>query len=226
MKNSQSTPSDTYKFLYYNIIEELLFQICNSNINYCVERYIGDDEFHIAIWKNFEKYKEKALLNMGSERLDRHKLASCICGAIVETKPLVGYNGAKIRKNANEIFALYVGLNVIKYYMMYDFIEGLNLSLEEKMNVHNYLKSNFDIAFPSSDENICDVQEYKENLINALYWTHDICDISQKECFRYDIWAYSKLFYHLEIYNKPIMKDVYKNFGVENSDTKEQEIAI
>lgn len=212
MKTNQLKPSDTYKFLYCNIIEELLFQICNNNINYCIQHCIGEDEFHIAIWKKFEEYKEKALLNMGSERLDRHKLASCICGAIIEVKPLVGFNGAKIRKNANEVFALYVGLNVIKYYMMYDFIESLNVSSEEKVNIHKYLQNNFDMTFPSSDENICDVQEYKENLINALYWTHNMCDISQKECFHYDIWAYSKLFYHLEKHNEPIMENIYNKY--------------
>lgn len=220
MKKNHSKPSDTYKYLWNNIIEELLFQICNSNINYCVQHYVGNDEFHISIWKKYEEYKEKALLNMGSERLDRHKLASCICGAIIEIKPLIGFNGAKIRKNANELFAVYVGLNVIKYYMMYDFIEGLNVSSEkEKVNIHKYLQSNFDITFPSSDENICDVQDYKENLANALYWTHNVCDISHKECFRYDIWAYSKLFYHLEIYNKSIMDNAYNKYLEKNNKT-------
>ncbi len=26
---------------------------------------------------------------------------------------------------------------------------------------------------------------------------------NNKECFHYDIWAYAKLFYHLELYNQP-----------------------
>ena len=102
MKSNQ--PSRTYKILYRNIIEELLFQICNKNANYCIQHKIGGDEFHIAIWKTFEKYRKKALLNMESNRLDRHKLASCICGSIVEVRPLVGFNGAKIKKNSNSIF--------------------------------------------------------------------------------------------------------------------------
>lgn len=213
MKNNQAKPSDTYKTLYYNVIEELLFQICDSNINYSVRPYVGDQEIHIAIWKCFEKYKEKALSNMVGKRLDRHKLASCICGAIIETRPLVGYNGATILKNANEIFALYVGVSVIKYYMAYEFIEGLDVPYEEKKLIHNHLMSQFEMCFPSSKENICDIQEYKINLVNALYWSHDKCVDAQKECFHYDIWAYAKIFYHLEMYNLPYFKQAYEEYA-------------
>ena len=47
------------------------------------------------------------------------------------------------------------------------------------------------------------MKEYKKNLINSLYWTHHNCSIINSECFCYDIWAYSKIYYHLELYNKP-----------------------
>lgn len=123
MKSDRIT--DTYKLLYFEIIEELLGHICDARINYCVDARDGEEEVPIAIWRKFEEYKEKTVKNMSGDRLDRHKLASCICGAIIEIKPLVGYKGAVIARNANEILALHVGLNIIKAYMMYALIDKL-----------------------------------------------------------------------------------------------------
>lgn len=85
-----SQPSRTYELFYCDIIEELFYQICGGNLNYCVQCRIEGDEPAIAIWKKFETYKAKALENMTGSRLDRHKLPSCICGAIIEAKPLTG----------------------------------------------------------------------------------------------------------------------------------------
>lgn len=205
---NNENPSDTYKLLYYQIIDELFMQICENTDNYCVKYKIGNDEMPIAIWKKYEEYKKDALNKMSGQRLDRHKLASCICGAIIETRPLAGYNGAKIKKNANEIFALYVGLNVIKFYMMQQLTK--NIPLNTKNGIIHYLKENFNMKFPTLSENICDTQEYRENLSNAIYWSHHFCHLKQDNCFHYDIWAYSKIFYHLEIYNKNNLNDVYQ----------------
>lgn len=102
--------SSTYKFLYDFIINDLLSQICKV-IRFCVR----SENIPFIIGENFEKYRECAIKKMSKDRLDRHKLASCICGAIIESKPLVGFNGAIIAKNANEALALYVGLSVIKF---------------------------------------------------------------------------------------------------------------
>ena len=58
------------------------------------------------------------------------------------------------------------------------------------------------MKFPDYNENICDEQKYEANLLNSLYWTHQKCHITSSECFCYDIWAYLKIYYHLELYNK------------------------
>ncbi len=208
MKNKQL--SDTYKMLYNHVIADILFQICDKNHNYCVKYNVGKDKLPFALLKKFEEYESKACENMSGSRLDRHKLASCICGAIIEIKPLVGYNGAQIPKNANETLALYIGLNVIKAFMMYDILD--NIPLEKRYEMHKYLRNNFDMQLPSLDNNICDSQEYRQNIVNALYWSHYECNISQKECFHYDIWAYSKIFYHLELYNKEYLKKCCQEF--------------
>lgn len=190
--------SNTYKRLYKDIIEDLLSQICGSNINYCV-RSRG---IPVAIGEKFEAYKERALEKMSGGRLDRHKLASCICGAVIEARPLAGYRGAVIVKQANEILALHTGLNVLKFYMVYDFIREQELSDKEKEQLKERILADFQMQFPPLEENICDEQDYEHNLYNALYWTHQTCGRLSEECFRYDIWAYSKIFYELEMRNK------------------------
>lgn len=207
--NSEN-PSDTYKLLYYQIIDELFAEISKKTDNYCVKYKIGEDKVHIAIWKEFEKYKENALKKMSGKRLDRHKLASCLCAAIIKVQPLESCKGLKIRKNANEIFAMYVGLNVIKFYMMYEITKDINQEI--KNGLIKYLKENFDMKFPSLSENICDTQEYSDNLSNALYWSHHYCKFKNGDCFHYDIWSYSKIFYHLEVYNRNNLNNIFKMY--------------
>lgn len=170
---------------------------------------VNDMPVPIAIWYKYEEYKSKALENMSSKRLDRHKLASCICAAIVEIRPLTGVNGATIIKRANEILALYVGLNIIKAYMIFDFLRKSGISSEEQYKINHYLKDNFDMQFP---KNICDTQEYKDNFANALFWSHQNCEFKKSECFHYDIWAYSKIFYHLELYNNEHLEKAYQEY--------------
>lgn len=210
MKNKAS--SDTYKLLYNHIISQLLFQICSSNKKFCVRYNIGNDTLPFAIWKKFSEYEDKALSKMQGKRLDRHKLASCLCGAIIETKPLAPFNNAKVPKNVNEILALHIGLNVIKAFMIYDAVCSISSKPEEFYKMYEYMKSSFEMRLPNLDQNICDTQDYGKNIVNALYWSHENCNIKNEECFRYDIWGYSKIFYHLELFNKPYFDECYKKY--------------
>lgn len=209
MNNEQL--SDTNRLLFDYVIADILSQVCRNNPNYCVKHVIGEDSFQVATWKAMVRYEAKALEHMSGKRLDRHKLASCICGAIIEIQPLEGQNGAKIPKNANEIVALYVGLSVVKVFMMYDVLR--DAPMDRRDEIRRYLKNKFEMKLPSLEENVCDTQEYHRNIINALYWSHGKCDISRKECFRYDIWAYAKIFYHLELFNKDYLKNFYLEYA-------------
>ena len=107
---------------------------------------------------------------------DIGELLSQICDRIL---------GASVRNRSipfalGEIFALYVVLNVIKY--------------------------------------------YEADLTNALYWTHYKCELTNTNCFHYDIWAYAKIFYHLELYNKPRLDEMHREYlEMNNVGVKGQE---
>lgn len=206
--------SRSYTYLYHAIIEELLVQICAHNEKYCVRRKIGNVDFPVALEHKFEEYKSKALDNMAGSRLDRHKLASCICGAIIEIKPITGVNGQKIGRAANEWLAMYVGVNVIKSYMIHKLLYKQGYLPKTMDAAKEYLKNNFEIKFPL---NICDNRQYSENLVNALCQTHSVCKSTGKECFQYDIWAYSKIFYHLELHNQEPLKKAYQIYIQNNN---------
>lgn len=152
--------SEEYKKLCEEIIDSLLGQICTSNLNYCVKGTAGGDSAKRLIYQKFEEYESKALEKMQGDILDRHKVSSCMCGAIVEAQPLAGYRNAIILKNANEIFALYVGLNILKAYMIFELLENLE-NEAERVRAKIYLKEHFEMKLP---ENICDTQKYRDNL--------------------------------------------------------------
>lgn len=213
-------PSDTFIKLYNDIIVELLSQVCNK-LDYCIEPQINGNFLPTAMWKVYQKYETEALNNMSSDRLDRHKLASCICGTIIKLRPVVSINETSGYKSVNEYVALYVALSVIKAFMMEDVVRENEKSIitpEIKNEIKTYIKNNFSMSLPPLDKNIRDAQSYEKNMINALYWCHRICPtIKTKECFQYDIWAYSKIFYHLEIYNKPFLEKCWQNYLEQHS---------
>lgn len=210
-------PSETFRYLYYNIVGEMMSSICESNDNICVNTMFGEDRIHIGLWKKFEEYKRKASGHMTRGRLDRHKLASCICGAIVEAQPLIGYKGAKIPKNANEMLAIHAGIAVIKCYMIYDYCYNAIISPDDRQEMLRYLKDNFEMKFPALNENICDTLAYHKSIANALYRCHSECQVLKRECFRYDIWAYAKIFYHLEVYNRKKFNEACEKY-IEQKD--------
>lgn len=191
--------SDTYKLLYHDVIEELFYQVCLQFPNYCVKWQMGNKLVPYAIYDVYMEYRGRALQHMSSQRLDRHKLASCICGALLETAPITTTDRNPPDTLVNEAVALHTGLNVIKYYMMEDIMQELKGSDTEKAKVHQHLQEHFIMQFPAP---IRDSQEYERNLLNAFHWCHSQCRTLKRDCFSYDIWAYSKIFYHLELFNQ------------------------
>ena len=209
-------PSKTFRYLYKHIIEEVFSEICQRNLNYSIEYKIKNIPIHYAIYEKFEEYRKITAANMAGNRLDRHKLASCMCGTILELRPIVPYNGATPVKKANEFVALSISLAILKHYMIDDLIESSiksgKLTSEEEKICHNYLASNFYINFPSAKENIRDLCEYNVIITNALLFNNKECTYKSGKCLQYDVWAYSLLFYHLELYNRDILNNKFEEF--------------
>lgn len=209
MKKEQ--PSNTYKEVYYKIVDPIFNIICNNEpIKYCVKAAVDNKSVQYAIQDSFQFYVNKTKKSMVKEgKPDRHKLAACLCGAIVKVQPLCPYSLKP--DQINETAAMYAGLLVIEYYMRYTFIKELSVPEEEQQKVLAHFKNDFYMHFP---ENICDIKDYGKNLINALYRSHSKCEVYRngKECFQYDIWAYAKIFYHLELYNQQYIKESYDKY--------------
>lgn len=216
MENLENQPlSKTYMCLYNGIIGELLSEITRRN-----ERYaISDRTVKFKIGRKIDEYEKTAKEKMSSERLDRHKLASCICGSIIEIKPLVrSKKDIPIKKRANEELALCVGSEVIKFFMIKDLLNKANLSEKEEYVARMYLKDHYEMQFPT--HNVRDRIEYKESLLNSLLWSHFECNTYKKECFPFDIWAYSIIFYHLEVYNQEALKHAFEEYKKETGKSE------
>lgn len=193
MSSNSYKPSDTFKLLNNQIIEELIYQMLDkddtlslnvdNNKNPCIE-----------IARRFERYRSEAVKFVKSNRLDRHKLAACICISIVEVNPLKDTKG----KGSNELLAIYTALNIIKLYMMFD----LSKKDADKERLE-FIKEKFDMECPPLEDNIRDTKSYRVNLVNALKRTQIYCKDAAMKCSKFDIWAYADIFYHLEVYNKP-----------------------
>lgn len=193
--------SSTFNKFHKEILADFLDNIFARFPNYCIDRTMQHD-----LYITFEEYKRIANIHMGSPKLDRHKLASCMCGAIIEVQPIrILSNRQLCPKRANEMFALFSGLGIVKDFMMYDVLNKIS-SFKERQSVKCYLRDNFNILLPTLDDKICDTQEYTENLYNALLWTHNKCDYKTSECYHYDIWSYATIFYHIEVRNRDSLK--------------------
>lgn len=210
---AECTLSDTYITFFNHIIGPYLTQIISKYPDYCLRSRNIPREIGYA----YEEYKENAishmkkLKNTEKPKLDRHKLASCICGAIIKAQPISYLLKKQIPNGVNEILALHVALGVIKYFMIYEIVHKIP-AFEERQAVKSYLVENFCIILPTKDTNICDTQEYEQNLYNALLWSHDRCDKTGDGNFHYDIWAYATIFYHIESFNRSRLNEIYQEY--------------
>lgn len=200
-----SSSSNTYKKIFQDILGSYLMRIFKEFPDYCLK----SRQAPYDIGRKYDEYKNMADKCLQSSKLDRHKLASCACGAIIAIQPIRYLSKDSTVKGANEALALYVGLAVMRRFMMYDFVEKLP-TWDERQKVRSYLQSHFEVSLPELKDNIRDIQEYERNLCNALYWTYQKYDVQNPDPFQYDIWAYATIFYHLETYNKPKFDQVYK----------------
>lgn len=106
----------------------------------------------------------------------------------IKVKPLVSTKNNKMPDNSNELMAFYTALNVIKMYMIYDKLDG-----KKDEGLLLYLKENFDMECPTIDQNICDVNDYILNIVNAIGRTQIYCKRAKRNCNKFDIWAFANI---------------------------------
>ena len=212
MKNQSN---DNHTFLWNNVIRKILFYISESELNYCI-----NDPHNVrhSICNKIDEYVEitkKAMCKKGEDinkiNIDRHKFASCVCGAIIEVRP-IGKKGKQWVRNTNEIVALYAGLIVLQRNMVDDFISTLDISDKDRILMTQFFNENFKIKLPSILENICEKQDYAVGLCTDLSRTYHDCKYKKGICFHFDVFAYSKIFYHIEMKNRWQLNDLYQDY--------------
>lgn len=195
--------SSTFNKLFKEILADYLDHIFTRFPNYCIDRTMKYN-----LYKKFDDNRKIAISHMDSPKLDRHKLASCMCGAIIEVQPIrLLSNRQFCPPRANEMFGLFSGLGIVKDFMIYDVLDNIS-SFKERQSIKLYLKDNFHVLLPTLDDKICDTQEYAENLYNSLLWTHSQCNYKASECYHYDIWSYATIFYHIESLNRDRLNEL------------------
>ncbi len=200
------SPSPTFGLLYSELLEELILAMIQGGNGLRLNCSNNDDHPCIAIGERFEEIRNSSIPYVTSKRLDRHKIAACLCGAIIEVKPLKSINNNHhYEESANAKLAIYSAINVIKFYMIFGKLKDFNDTTGEYKKC---LKKYFSMKFPLVEENICDTKAYLENFTTALLGTQVKCkNNNELECNKFDVWAYSDIFYHLERYNMPLFDD-------------------
>ena len=211
----ENQSKDNHVFLWNNVIREVLYCIAHSGLNYCIN---DPQNVRHSINNKIDEYVEntkRAMCKKGEGinkiNIDRHKFASCVCGAIIAVRP-IGKEGHQWVRNTNEIVALQTGILILQRNMIYDFMSTLDISDEEKVPMAKFFKDNFKMRYPSILEHMCEKQGYAEGLCADLSRTYHNCEYKRGICFHYDVFAYSKIFYHIEMKNRGQLNDLYQDY--------------
>jgi hypothetical protein len=158
------------------------------------------DRMHTKLCKSIETYMNETRIYMSDTKLDRHKLAACICAAIIKERPLYQYPDAKNDRfqKPNECLAVFCAIKTMRPFMITDFLK----KYPEYANIRKELTTEYNFIFPQ--DKIGDKKDYFENLLAAVERAY-VCVCKNKgddeKCDKFDIWAYAKIFYHLELIN-------------------------
>ena len=120
-------------------------------------------------------------------KLDGHKLASCICGAIRDIKPLERVQGEGTANRQlpmfNEVLALFSAVEFLRPFIISHFLDKHPKYAPLRQRIRNEFKVSF-------TDTIRDKKAYPQNLIAAIHRSRD-----------FDIFAYATIFYHIDLYN-------------------------
>ena len=185
---------DDYDKLKRRVIEKIASDMQNEDSSLVFTARVNEigsfveNSVHHRLLNTINTYEDYMRSYMPSDRvkLDGHKLASCICGAICDVKPLQQDTTATGRKLRfpNEALALFSALKYLRPFIITHFLDKYPMY----KNMRNRILTDFNVSFP--EELICDKRSYVDNLLAALHRSK-----------AYDVFAYAKIFYHIDLYN-------------------------
>ncbi len=115
---------------------------------------------------------------------DRHIIASSICGAVRDIKP-INHEG-NIDSSVNSLLAFNIGIETLRQHMLKDWLTSKDVTAER-----DGLKKDFMIKMP-------DIYDY----VAIPFFDQVIGDLHHQE--KYDVSGYARLFCKIEMYNKQI----------------------
>jgi len=143
----------------------------------------------------YDAYNEQEQLfenNMKNPRLDRHKIAACLCIAVCVARPFDAPNEIKddLSPRANEVLAVITALNILEKFICDD------IKKEKKL----YSANSPLIQFP---ELIKDEKANINGLISCLYFSHKLGSLPHP-------WWLSQIFYYIDNHSRNLiqLKDI------------------
>ncbi|MDE5590372.1 MAG: hypothetical protein K2J60_14735 [Acetatifactor sp.] len=177
-----------------------------NDLEQCKRKILNDyDDLRIQM-------KNTVFKNVYPQVMDRHRIAACMCGAMlrnevfdiskmVEHMKKTGNSFEAGFQYANEVISLYSGCKVLSFFMMNDFKD--NCDLREK------IRDNFPI-FP-------DTRQVKTEFMNVLCFNlHQIKDARQIGLKHYDPYAYAVIYFWLE-------EHFYHTLGIKSHKRQKKE---
>ena len=189
--------NEIYPFI--NEINENNSLIKTKNIYQCIT------DIYSAYTAFNKQYKEHIFSSKEDCLLDRHRVASCICGAFLKTSIFNKTDMIQWLKTekqpieaifyyVNELVSLYAGCKYLSFFMMYD-------KRNDAFTVQSILNQ-----FPVTP----DVSKVKKVFWSCvLFNLSQIKDTNQIGLEHYDLYSYAMFFFHLEkiFYEEKVQKN-------------------
>lgn len=188
---------DQFDILYDTFAKPLIDEMCSNNSLVVAKDY---EKCKANIYKEYEsmriKYRSAVFNKEETELLDRHKVASCICGAILKCsvidkteliKRIINEKGAveTYFYYVNEAVAFMFASKVLMVFMMNDY----SLDIETQKVIYS--------QFPIMPQTNCSKVSV---FYNVLFNMSQIKDNYQIGIENYDMYSYAMFFYFLECY--------------------------
>ena len=202
-----------YKYLSYMIDEQIEFME-QKGFKF---RRNALGVINLRLW-NYEARMKQCMRGGGNGKsdktdeinLDRHKFASCLCAAAMESQVIIGRADDKSKGYANEIMAFDMGIEYLYHAMLEEIADDHGLGYEQKIAFKSDAIKNYGLVYP--DGHRCDEGDYRKNIIHDLRNTYERCIHKGAVCHHFDLFAYSRIYYHLEECNRNALEQICQRY--------------